>query len=246
VLRRAVALSEDSRAESVVSPMLLLNYGRSLKELERLNEAAKFAELAHVKARAAGDETVVNQSLLVRADIYRGQGDLERAAQMVIELEPRLRRSLPTGHIAFASLALQQALNAQARGEVQKALDLANQVVTIAEEAIKAGREGAGYLQVYLVSRSKIHLQLGHLGEAAADAGRALKVLLDATEAETFSAALGRAYLALGRALSPQGKDEEARAAFRSAIENLQSALGPDHSETRAARQLLTGTLGPP
>src|SRR5258708_35282431 len=130
---------------------------------------------------------------------------------MVIELEPRLRRSLTTGHIAFASLALQQALNAQARGDVQKALDLANQVVTIAEEAIKAGREGAGYLQVYLVSRSNIQLQLGHVGEAAADAGGALKVLVGATQAESFSATLGRAYLALGRALSAQGKDEGAR-----------------------------------
>ncbi len=245
MLRRAVAVSEDSRAESVVSPMLLLNYGRSLKELERLNEAAKFAELAYAKAKAAGDQTVVNQSLLVRTAIYRSQGDLERAAQMLTELEPMLRRSLPPGHVAFASLALQQALNAQARGDVQKALDLANQVVTIAEEAIKAGREGAGYLQVYLVSRSNIHLQLGHLGEAAADAGRALKILLDASQTESFSAALGRAYLALGRALSPQGKDEEARAAFRFAIENLQSALGADHSETRAARQLLMGTVRP-
>ncbi len=245
VLRRAVAVSEDSRAESVVSPMLLLNYGRSLKELERLNEAAKFAELAYAKAKAAGDQTVVNQSLLVRTAIYRSQGDLERAAEMLTELEPMLRRSLPPGHVAFASLALQQALNAQARGDVQKALDLANQVVTIAEEAIKAGREGAGYLQVYLVSRSNIHLQLGHLGEAAADAGRALKILLDASQMESFSAALGRAYLALGRALSPQGKDEEARAAFRFAIENLQSALGADHSETRAARQLLMGTVRP-
>ena len=129
---------------------------------------------------------------------------------------------------------------------VQKALDLANQVVTVAEEAIKAGREGAGYLQVYLVSRSNIQLQLGHVGEAAADAGRALKILLDATQAESFSATPGRAYLALGRALSAQGKDEEARAAFRSAINNLQSALGPDHSETRAARQVVTGTLRPP
>src|SRR6266849_2189763 len=204
VLRRAVAVSEDSRAE-----------------------------------------TVVNQSLLVRTAIYRSQGDLERAAEMLTELEPMLRRSLPPGHVAFASLALQQALNAQARGDVQKALDLANQVVTIAEEAIKAGREGVGYLQVYLVSRSNIHLQLGHLGEAAADAGRALKILLDASQTESFSAALGRAYLALGRALSPQGKDEEARAAFRFAIENLQSALGADHSETRAARQLLMGTVRP-
>ena len=47
-----------------------------------------------------------------------------------------------------------------------------------------------------------------------------------------------RAYLALARSLQAQGKTGEARAAFRSALENLQSTVGPDHPDTRTAQQL--------
>jgi hypothetical protein len=59
-----------------------------------------------------------------------------------------------------------------------------------------------------------------------------------------FSSYLGRAYLALARALDAQGKRDEARAAGRSATEQLQNALGPDHPDTRSARQL--ASLEPP
>jgi len=41
-----------------------------------------------------------------------------------------------------------------------------------------------------------------------------------------------------GRALQAQGKRDEARAAFRSASEHLQTTLGPDHPNTHIARQL--------
>jgi hypothetical protein len=53
-----------------------------------------------------------------------------------------------------------------------------------------------------------------------------------------FSSNAGRAYLVLGRALQAQGKLDQAHAAFRSAAEHLQSTLGPDHLETRSAREL--------
>jgi Tetratricopeptide repeat len=49
---------------------------------------------------------------------------------------------------------------------------------------------------------------------------------------------LGRAYLTLGRALQAQGKRDESRAALRSGAEHLQNALGPDHPDALAARQL--------
>jgi hypothetical protein len=41
----------------------------------------------------------------------------------------------------------------------------------------------------------------------------------------------------MGRALQAQGKSSEAYAAFQSAAENLQATLGPDHLDTRSARQ---------
>jgi hypothetical protein len=49
---------------------------------------------------------------------------------------------------------------------------------------------------------------------------------------------MGRAYLNLGRALEAEGKRDESHAAFRSATEHLQNTLGPEHDDTRRARQL--------
>jgi serine/threonine-protein kinase len=237
VLRRAIKLSQDGQSEAATSPMLLLNYARALVELGRLTEAADYAERAHGKAQKGGDKVAVNQSLLVRSSIYRGQGDLERAARMLSEVESTLRPSVPPGHIALASLASLRALLAQARGELQSALELANESVATVEALIKQGREGSSYLPIFLARRAEIQLQLGRREEARSDAARAVK-MLETIQPGTFSAHLGRAYLALGRSLSAPGEEEEAHAPFRAAVEQMQSALGPDHAETRSARQL--------
>ena len=243
VFHRAVAIGQDSRGEETVSPMLLVNYARSLRDLGRLDEAADYAERGYEKARQAGDTMATGQALLLRASIYRGKGDLERSQEVLAELDSRLR-TLPPGHIAFGALASQQALNAQALGRSAEALDFANKAVTIAENAPK-GR-GSYYLRSFLVYRSDIELALGRADQAAADATRALALFQGDSQvqpespAETFSSHLGQTYLSLGRAQQAQGKSEQARAAFRSAAQNLESTLGADNVEARRARQLAT------
>jgi tetratricopeptide (TPR) repeat protein len=180
----------------------------------------------------------MNQALLMRARIYRAQGNLTRAEAMLAEVEPRLRQSLPRGHLAFASLATEYSLLALARGDPPSALQQANRALAIAEASIKAGRGGNDYLSALLLPRSEIERELGRADDAATDAGRALEILQNSAEPGTLSSFLGRAYYTLGRALRAQGKAEEARVAFRSAAENLQSTVGPDHPDTRGARQL--------
>ena len=238
VFRRGVEISRVGQTEEAVSPMLLVNYARSLHELQRLSEAADYAERGYSKAQQAGAQTVISQSLLLRALIYKDQGRLPDAAAMLAEVEPRLGRSLPAGHIAFATFASDRALIAQARGDLQAALNLSGEAIAIAEAAIKARRIGGDYLPTFLSRRSDVHLQLHHPQEAADDAARAVSLLQAAVRPRTFSSTLGRAYLALGRGLQAQGKPDEAHTAFRSAVEHLQSALGPDHPDTRSARQL--------
>jgi tetratricopeptide (TPR) repeat protein len=236
-LSRAIAISRDNQSEQTVSPMLLVNYARTLQDLERLKEAGDYAERGYAKAVQTGDNMAIGQALLLRASIYRGQGDLEQSARMLSDVEQRLHHSLPSGHIAFAALASQRALNAQAHGDSGTALQLANQAVAIAEASVKAGRAGAFYLSSYLIRRSEIELQLNHRDEAAADAARALSQLQADAPPGTFSSYLGRAYLALARALGAQDKRDDARIAALSALDQLQHAVGPDHSDTRAARQ---------
>ena len=157
---------------------------------------------------------------------------------MLSELEPRLRRDLPKGHIAFASLASERSLLAQAKGVLSDALDLANQALAMAEASVQAGREGADYLPVLLARRSGIELQARNANAAVADAARALTLLQRASQPGVFSGTLGRTYLTLGRALRSQQKWDDARATLASAADHLQNSMGPDHPETREARQL--------
>jgi hypothetical protein len=63
-------------------------------------------------------------------------------------------------------------------------------------------------------------------------------MLQQSAQPGAFSSDLGRAYLALGRAIQAQGKRNEARTALRSAAEHLDSALGSKHPDTRIAKQL--------
>ena len=149
-----------------------------------------------------------------------------------------MRRGLPPGHYGFASLASERSLLAQGEGKISTALDLANQAVMMDEAAVKAGGEGGHLLPVLLVRRANIELDARQPDRAVADAARALSLAQQTVGPGFFSEHVGRAYLALGRALDAQGKRDDARAAFRSAYDHLQDALGPDHVDTRTARQL--------
>lgn len=238
IFRRAIEISRADRIDTAVSPMLLLNYGRTLRELGHLDDAADYADRAYAKAQQAGHEVVIDQSLIERARIYREKRDFGRAAAMLAEAEPRLRRNLPPGHYAFASVASERSLISLADGDLPDALRLANEAVAIDEAAIKAGGQGAGVLPTFLLHRSTVELEARRPDDAAADGDRALSLLQAAAQPGTLSSNLGRAYLTLGRALQAQGKREEARVAFQSAAEHLQNALGPDHPDARTARQL--------
>jgi serine/threonine-protein kinase len=237
VLKRSIDISRADNTETAVSPMLLVNYARVLRDLGQLRQAEDYAWRGYARAREVKNQVVTDQSLLVRADIYRDLGDVRRTAEVLAELEPRLHRNLPAGHIAFAVLASQQSLLAQAHGQLQPALELANQAVAMVEASVKAGGQGADGIPALLLRRSVVHLDLHQPQEAVADASRAIATL-EAGKPGTYSSSMGRAHLTLGCALLAAGKPEEARREFRLAADQLQSAVGPDHPDTQKARRL--------
>jgi len=208
-----------------------------------LREAEDYSERAYAKARQAGDQLVIDQSMLERARIYTALHEPGRAAAMLAEVEPGLRRNLPSGHYAFATLASVQALVALQTGDRSAAIRLADEAVRIDEAEIKAGREGSFYLPALLITRSAVALRTGRAEQAAADATRTLSLLSTGMQAAPFSSIRGNAFLALARALRAQGKSEEARAAFRSAAEQLRPTLGPNHADTRSAQQLAESVM---
>src|SRR5262249_53017452 len=94
-LGRAIAISRDAEGDGAVSPMLLVNYARTLQDVGRLNDAAAFGERGLDKARKAGAGVVVSQALLLLGSIDRNLGDLDGAERRLSEVDAWLRRNLP-------------------------------------------------------------------------------------------------------------------------------------------------------
>ncbi|HET6175418.1 MAG TPA: serine/threonine-protein kinase [Candidatus Sulfotelmatobacter sp.] len=236
--RRAIDIERAGHSEEEVSPILLVNYSRTLQELGRFKEASSYAARAYVKAQRIGYSLAANCALLERARIQIALKQTSQAASTLDALQPRLQRGFPAGHYAFASFAALRGLNALAAGDLESAQAFADQAVSIVEAAIKSGREGSHELPTLLANRSTIELAASHPDHAAADARRAVTLLEPTVEAGKFSSTLGYAYLALGRALRAEGEADGARGALRLAAEHLQNAVGPDHPDARIARQL--------
>ena len=239
-LRRAINISQENDSEEGVSPQLLNNYAATLISLDRFSEAGSYADRAFADAQKAGDELLTLQTLLMKARVYRGQHDLAHSDAMLALVEPRMRKSLPPGHYAFASLVSEQSLNVTAKGDLTEGLRLANQAVSIVEASIKNGRAGAILLPTLLVRRSNAELAVHRTGDARSDAQRALSLLQASAVPGTFSVSAGQAYLALADTFAADSKTDEARAAARSAAEQLQNTVGSDHPDTRRAIQLVS------
>jgi tetratricopeptide (TPR) repeat protein len=238
LFRRAIEISRVDSADGAVSPMLLVNYARTLRDLGRAGDAAAYAERAFEAASRAEQQVVMNQALLERARIYRDLGDHAKAAVMLNTVEPRLRTALPPGHIAFGALAIEQAQLAEAQGDLERARELADLAVAMADGVFAKGGESPDFVAICLRRRSGLSLKLGRVSEAVSDAARARDLLQQVIPPGSQVSTLGRVHLALAVALHAQGRHTEARNSSRAAVEHLESALGPDHPETRTARQV--------
>ena len=233
----AIQLSHDNHGERAVSPTFLVNNAHVLNELARTKEAEDYAQRGYRAATELGDQETINQALLDLARIYRQAGQLARSTALLDEVEPRLRQNLPAGHYAFAALASERALDAQAAGDLHAASRYEKDAMDILNAAVRTGKEGAHYMPILLGRQSGLDLQLGRPDQAAADASAQLSLAQKDMEPGQYSANMGHAFLNLGMALQAQGKTNEARAAFRSAADHLERTLGPDHPDSRAARQ---------
>lgn len=236
ILRRAVDLTEGDQAGGGATPQLLVQYGTILMGLKRLPEAAVFAERGSFRAQQLHDQVTFEQSLFGRARIYREQGNLERATEMLETVEPMLRRDLPPGHYAFATIRLDRALIASERGDQKSALELINQAITMAQNAIRSGGQGAFMFPAIYVMRAKIELRAGDATAAQGDAEEAIKEASASLQPGDTSAGLGNAYYFLAKALDARGKRGEALAAMRKSAEVFEKSVGADCLYTQSAR----------
>jgi hypothetical protein len=116
-LRKSIEIYRADASDAVVSPMVLTNYAQQLHDIARVPEAQDYAERALQTASRAGDEIVVNQTLLRLSRIYRAQHDYPGAVAMLDQVQPRLRKALPPGHHAFAILTSERSLISQQQGD---------------------------------------------------------------------------------------------------------------------------------
>jgi tetratricopeptide (TPR) repeat protein len=241
LLHRSIEIHRADASEDAVSPMVLTNYAQQLYDLGRADEAADYAERAYRGAQRAGDQIVINQTLLRLARIYRGRGELPRATQMLDQVEPRLQKALPPGHYAFATLASERSLIAQADGDLPRALQLSQRAVEILQRAAQNGKAGAQFLPMFLTRRASIASDMGDLSAAEQDARQALALLAQDAPPGEVSSFVGEGYLVLARTLNAAGRGTEARSDAQLAAEHLRKALGPNHPDTRAAEALSAG-----
>jgi tetratricopeptide (TPR) repeat protein len=236
--RRAIAIESAGGNEDSVAPMLYSNLGRVALDMARLDEAGELADRAYAGARRDGDQTVVLFALFLRQIVHTLRGELGPAGQTMAEMEA-LVAAFPADHYYHLALASQQALLAEARGDTARARALHDRAVAGAD---------AQDLVVLLPRRSAFALAQGDLEQAADDASRVVAVASELIEPGTLSSRVGLAHLALARARAAQGRADEARDAARAALVHLPTALGEDHPETRAARELATavGAAGGP
>ena len=120
VLKRSIDISRADGTARAVSPILLVNYARALRDVARLQEAEDYSTRANARARDQGNQVITDQPLIVLADVDIDLGRIDQAARLVAELEPRLQGNLPAAHIAFASLASEKSLIEKARGRMDR------------------------------------------------------------------------------------------------------------------------------
>jgi serine/threonine protein kinase/tetratricopeptide (TPR) repeat protein len=231
--RRAVEISTADGTNASVSPMLLNNLARSLNDLYRFDEAANYAQQASEKAKLAGNEHVLYMCRNVQTSIYRQLGDWNRASEALADLETQTAKLLPPGHVAFAIVRSQKSQLALAQGDLQRALEDANEALAVVEKN-PAVRDR---LPILLLRRAQVHLAAKQFEAARADAARAVALNQEMLGTEMLSSWSGLAHLTIARAFQAERKRAEARSAYASALRHLRAGLGSQHPETVAAAQ---------
>jgi eukaryotic-like serine/threonine-protein kinase len=241
LLRQSMNIHRADASDVALSPMLMTNYAQQLLDLGRVKEAQDYADRALASARRAGDEVVINQTLLRLARIARAEQDYNRSLAALDEVEPRLRSALPSGHYAFAALAAERSQTLELKGDLGNALTLANDAVRLCEELERQGKTCSQYLPSFLRHRASIETRLAQFSSAESDARRSLQLLLTQSRPGEFSLSMGQSYLTLARCFAAEGEAAQGQQMAQLAAEQLEHTVGAEHPDARAARQLAAG-----
>jgi tetratricopeptide (TPR) repeat protein len=238
--RRSMRIESADGTDKNVSSMVLTNLSRVLIDLDRLDEAQRYADRAHARGLAEGNEVVIRDSAFLQARIQSRRGDTAAAAKSLEDVEARYRKTRPQDCVCYASLDYEHARLAAARGDVDQALAEMNKAVALAEQ--KNSTPDA--LRYFVLRRAEVELSVARLDRARDDAERVIALTRSALGTDVHSSYLGLAYLIQGRALLASDQSAEASRALSSAAEQLRLTLGAEHPQTRLAERLAAQAAG--
>jgi eukaryotic-like serine/threonine-protein kinase len=218
--------------------ILLNNFAITLRTLGRLSEALNYAQRAYQIAVQSNDTFTDYRALYLESVIHIDQHDYEHATKALATLEPILLQRFPNESLYPALFASVQGLNESGKNHFYQALVFEDQAVKMIEHLIQTTGGLADILPGLLYRRATVELAGGQPAKAEADLNRAIGLVKATMPAGAFSIFLGTDYLKLGQALQSEGKLEEARSTFRSAVQQLEKTAGPDHPDLRSAREL--------
>ena len=237
--RRALDQTSDGNSTEMSTAMMLNNYAKMLRKLNRLDEAADYAQRSYDKAQTEHNQLVTSQSLLERARIAISQRKFAQASELAVRARTADAQAPSSGALCLCQPGGRPVEDCLWRRRSAVGASACRSVGCYRRSGAKELEvQGAFAFPGFLLNRSSVELASGSLEQAVADANRALALQGSSTQPDSFSSTRGYAYLALARALDAQGKHDEAQAKADLAAQNLEKCLGSDHPDTRSAVQL--------
>jgi len=222
-------------------PSSLTNYGRMLVRIGRYDEAQPLLQQALKAYQANGNARGDAFTRLGLATAACHRDALAHCEAQMADVTEALRKVLPPKHSLFASLQVQlglAALNAQQPARAAQQLQAALEAFDAAADRTPARVQAQALL-------ARAEAQLGHAERARQLANDAVAAARADMQGQPHTEWLGSALLAQGAVLAAQGEAAQARAVLAEALNQLQSAMGPDAWATRDARARLAALERP-
>jgi tetratricopeptide (TPR) repeat protein len=227
-------LDSAARNQSGALPVAMVaNRARTLELIGRFEESKTGYDHC-IELSVKGEQPIMRVLCLAGiAWLMRETGDVNAAERYLHEATELARSATPAQGPHQIVLAI-------ARGRIA----LANNQLSTARASLDAALAAGNtvfFQMTALVPRAELNLKQGQLGEAEADARKALSLAQGAQGGVPRSYRTGMAWLVLGKVLAKKGDSVEGRAALLAAIDHLSNTVDPDHPLLLLARQLVQG-----
>ena len=235
VMDQALQIAQASGQPDAVDVPTLTNHARALLEVGRTAEARQQFDRAVAHAQRSAQPRLIGHSALQAASAACDTGDLARCTTLFELGAKHLEAILPPRHRSRSALLTLRGRLAFLKGQPHVALRDAQAAMALLGES--PGSQQQLSLTLPLLARAQS--ALGEHEAALASAQAAVKSAREAYQDFPTSTPLGKALLRLGKTFHARGQQDEARAAWQSAAEQLRAASGPQAPALLEAEQLL-------